>query len=188
MTCLVRLDFTGGSRYFGPLPHSTSMQTAQIHASGITFRAVNEEDQEFLLHLYSTTRAEEIEAWGWSEAQARLFLEMQFTARQRSYQAMYPGATYTLILKDGQPVGQQIADRGAKSIRLIDIAILPQYRGAGIGTLLLKDLVDESRSKKVPIELKVSKSNTAAARLYERMGFIRLGEDAMYYEMMRNPE
>ena len=101
---------------------------------------------------------------------------------------MYPGATYTLILKDGQPVGQQIADRGAKSIRLIDIAILPQYRGAGIGTLLLKDLVDESRSKKVPIELKVSKSNTAAARLYERMGFIRLGEDAMYYEMMRNPE
>ena len=71
---------------------------------------------------------------------------------------------------------------------LIDIAILPQYRGAGIGTLLLKDLVDESRSKKVPIELKVSKSNTAAARLYERMGFIRLGEDAMYYEMMRNPE
>jgi ribosomal protein S18 acetylase RimI-like enzyme len=164
------------------------MQTAQIHASGITFRAVNEEDQEFLLHLYSTTRAEEIEAWGWPEAQARLFLEMQFTARQRSYQAMYPGATYTLILKDGQPVGQQIVDRDAKTIRLIDIALLPACRRAGIGTLQLRNLIEESRSRKVDVELKVLKSNIAAARLYERMGFIKFDKDAMYYEMIRNPE
>jgi ribosomal protein S18 acetylase RimI-like enzyme len=156
--------------------------------AGITFRAVNKEDEGFLLRLYSTTRAEEIKLWGWPESQTQLFLKMQFTARQRSYEASYPNAQYRLILLKEQPIGQEIVDRSEKSIRLIDIALLPEFRRTGVGTLLLKKLVEESRAKELPIELKVLKSNAAAARLYERIGFVRLGEDAMYYEMVRKPE
>jgi len=162
------------------------MQT--IASAGITFQPVADEDEEFLFRLYSTTRAEEVQAWGWPEAQAQLFLKMQFTARQRSYQATYPKATYTLVLKNGEPIGQQIVDRGAKSIRLIDIALLPACRGTGIGTLLLKELIEESRSIKAPVELKVLRNNLAAVRLYERMGFVTTREDAIYKEMIRNPE
>lgn len=162
------------------------MQT--IASARITFQPVNDKHEEFLFRLYSTTRAEEIQAWGWPEAQAQLFLKMQFTARQRSYRATYPNATYTLVVKNGEPIGQQIVDRDGKNIRLIDIALVPAYRGTGIGTLLLGDLIEESRSAKVPIELKVLRTNVAAIRLYERMGFVTTQEDAIYKEMIRNPE
>jgi ribosomal protein S18 acetylase RimI-like enzyme len=162
------------------------MQT--IASAGITFQPVADEDEEFLFRLYSTTRAEEVQAWGWPEAEAQLFLKMQFTARQRSYQATYPNATYTLVLKTGEPIGQEVVERGAKTIRLIDIALVPAYRGTGIGTLLLNDLIEESRSSEATVELKVLRNNVAAIRLYERMGFVTTQEDAIYKEMIRNPE
>jgi ribosomal protein S18 acetylase RimI-like enzyme len=162
------------------------MQT--IASAGITFQPVADEDEEFLFRLYSTTRAEEVQAWGWPEAEAQLFLKMQFTARQRSYQATYPNATYTLVLKTGEPIGQEVVERGAKTIRLIDIALVPAYRGTGIGTLLLNDLIEESRSSGATVELKVLRNNVAAIRLYERMGFVTTQEDAIYKEMIRNPE
>jgi ribosomal protein S18 acetylase RimI-like enzyme len=162
------------------------MQT--IASAGITFQPVADEDEEFLFRLYSTIRAEEVQAWGWPEAEAQLFLKMQFTARQRSYQATYPNATYTLVLKTGEPIGQEVVERGAKTIRLIDIALVPAYRGTGIGTLLLNDLIEESRSSGATVELKVLRNNVAAIRLYERMGFVTTQEDAIYKEMIRNPE
>jgi ribosomal protein S18 acetylase RimI-like enzyme len=162
------------------------MQT--IASAGITFQPVADEDEEFLFRLYSTTRAEEVQAWGWPEAEAQLFLKMQFTARQRSYQATYPNATYTLVLKTGEPIGQEVVERGAKTIRLIDIALVPAYRGTGIGTLLLNDLIEESRSSEATVELKVLRNNVAAIRLYERMGFVTTQEDAIHKEMIRNPE
>src|SRR4051812_20643688 len=162
------------------------MNTADSLA--LTLRPITAEDEEFLLHLYGTTREEEIRSWGWAEAQAQLFLKMQFTARQRSYQATFPDAEYLLILSNKIPIGQKIVERATDMVRLIDIALLPQWRGSGIGSSLLKELLEECRAKNLPLELKVLKNNLAAVRLYERMGFSTRGEDEMYREMTRHPE
>lgn len=154
----------------------------------ITLRPATAEDQEFLAQVYASTRMEEVSAWGLQGAQADAFLKMQFTARQRSYEMIYPKAECRIVMKNEEAIGQMIVDRGSAKITLVDIAFLPQFRNAGIGTQLLRELIEEGRAHNLPLRLKVLKSNVSAARLYERLRFARLGEDEMYCEMSREPE
>ena len=58
----------------------------------------------------------------------------------------------------------------------------PGLRGRGIGTGLLKDLLAEAAEKGRPVRLKVVLTNPAR-RLYERQGFIGLGNDGVYEQM-----
>jgi len=52
---------------------------------------------------------------------------------------------------------------------------------------LLSDLIQQCKSDGVPLKLQVLKNNPAL-RLYERLGFLRAGEDQMYIQMERHPE
>jgi ribosomal protein S18 acetylase RimI-like enzyme len=139
----------------------------------ITLRPATAEDEAFLYELYASTRAAEVAAWGWTPAQAQQFLQMQFRA-QRGY-AAYPGATEQIIEWEGQSVGHWMVGRSADEIRLIDIALLPEYQRRGFGTSLLKDLQRTARDERKPIRLHVAYGNPA--RLwYERHGFKLLAE------------
>ena len=152
----------------------------------ISLRPFRPDDQEFLYQLYASTRLHEIAGFGWPAAQQEMFLRMQFNAQKRWYEMAYPGAEYTVILRDEQPVGRMIVLRGAQEFHLIDIALLPEHRGCGIGTALVAGLIAESRRAAVPLALQVLKTNRAV-HLYQRLGFIRSGEDEMYYQMRANP-
>ena len=144
------------------------------------------EDEDFIYRLYASTRMAEISGFGWNQAQQEAFLRMQFNAQKRWYETAYPGAEYTVILRDEQPVGRMIVLRGVQEFHLIDIALLPEHRGCGIGTALVGELIAESRRAAVPLALQVLKTNRAV-HLYQRLGFIRSGEDEMYYQMRANP-
>jgi ribosomal protein S18 acetylase RimI-like enzyme len=148
---------------------------------------VRPEDEEFVYRVYASTRAEEIAAFGWNAAQQHAFLHMQYTAQKRWYEMAYPDAEHSLILRDEQPVGRMIVQRSPQALRLVDIALLAEHRGCGIGGKLVGELIAEARRRTVHVELQVMKTNRAA-RLYERLGFVRTGEDDMYYQMRRNPE
>jgi len=144
------------------------------------------EDEDFIYRLYASTRMAEIAGFGWNQAQQEAFLRMQFNAQKRWYEMAYPGAEYTVILRDEQPVGRMIVLRGTQEFHLIDIALLAEHRGCGIGTALVGELIAESRRAAVPLALQVLKTNRAV-HLYQRLGFIRSGEDEMYYQMRANP-
>ena len=143
---------------------------------------VTSDDDEFLFQVYVSTREEEVAAWGWNPARRHAFLRMQFDARRRSYQANYPGGDDHVIFHDGKAVGRIMVLRAEDHIRLVDIAVLPRHRSAGIGTGLIRELMAESRSSRRPLRLQVVRGNRAAG-LYERLGFSITGEDAMYREM-----
>jgi ribosomal protein S18 acetylase RimI-like enzyme len=152
----------------------------------VTLRPATPEDEAFLYDLYSSTRAEEVAAWGWPAAQKEMFLKMQFNAQRQSYHARYSAADHSIILVDGREAGRLMVDRSDSQILLVDIALLPDYRGAGIGGALIGDLLSEARRSNKPIRLHVTKANRAA-RLYERLGFSRMGDDGVYYEMQWSP-
>jgi ribosomal protein S18 acetylase RimI-like enzyme len=144
--------------------------------------AAGPEDSDFRFHLYLSTRFEEVSIFGWDEPQQATFMRMQFRARDQSYANAYPAKTVSLVLFDGQRVGAVIVDRSEHEIRLIDIALLPEARGHGIGTALIQALMDESRNAGKPLRLQVAKGNRAAA-LYSRLGFVKTGEDDVYESM-----
>ena len=153
----------------------------------ILLRQARADDQEFLFQLYAGTRLHEIAAFGWPAAQQEMFLRMQFNAQHRSYESAYGNADHQVIEQQGQPIGRIMVLRGKDFTLLVDIALLAEYRGRGIGGELLRGLIQECNRNSVPLRLQVLKTNPAL-RLYERLGFIRTSEDQMYIQMERQPE
>lgn len=139
-------------------------------------------DQEFLFQVYAGTRKAEVSAWGWNEAQQEAFLRMQFHARNQSYEWQYPDADHRIILHNGRPAGRLLVNRTEQEIRLVDIGLLPEHRGAGLGSALIQELQAEAAEAARPLRLRVDKSNPAL-RLYERLGFVITGENEMAYAM-----
>ena len=129
-------------------------------------REATPEDEPFLLEVYASTRIDELAGLGWSNDQIQAFIRMQFLARERSY----PRVDSRIIILDGRPVGRMMVDRGESAILLRDIALLAEYRNAGIGSRLIQDLMKEAAAAGKPIELHVV-STSPAVRLYERLGF-----------------
>ncbi len=150
-------------------------------------RPYRADDQEFLFKLYASTRIHEIAGFGWPAAQQEMFLRMQFDAQRRSYEAAYPEAEHQIIERDEQPIGRIMVFRNEDSTLLVDIALLTEHRGLGIGGRLVRDLVQQCLRDRVPLRLQVLKANPAL-RLYERLGFTRTGEDQMYIQMERRPD
>jgi ribosomal protein S18 acetylase RimI-like enzyme len=168
----------------------------------ISLRPYRADDQEFLFRLYASTRIHEIAGFGWPAAQQEMFLRMQFDAQRRSYESAYEGAEHQIIERDGEPIGRIIVFQekvlrekglGEKVLRerdsmlLVDIALLTEHRGLGIGGQLIRELIQQCSRDRVTLRLQVLKNNPAL-RLYERLGFTRTGEDQMYVQMERQPD
>jgi GNAT superfamily N-acetyltransferase len=151
----------------------------QNEAMNVALRDVTPEDEAFLFEVYAGTRMKELAATDWDDNQKRAFLRMQFLVRQRSY----PQVDDKIILLDDRPVGRMMVDRDEAAILLRDIALLKEYRNAGIGSFLIKNLIEEAAAGGKPIRLHVVASSPAV-RLYERLGFAKCStEPAAYLEM-----
>ncbi len=150
----------------------------------ISLRPFRPEDHEFLFQLYAVTRQQEISAWGWSNEQQEAFLRMQFNAKQRSYEMTYEGTEHQIVMLDENPIGRIMVLRRPEAALLVDIALLPEHRGRGIGGGLVRELIEKCNKDKVAVRLQVLKTNPAQ-RLYERLGFLRIGEDELYFRMER---
>jgi ribosomal protein S18 acetylase RimI-like enzyme len=137
-------------------------------------RPVTAGDDVFLFELYTSTRAEELAAWGWSAAQQEPFLRMQWLAQKRGYEARHPSAGHCIVELDGRPVGRLWVVRGEHELRLVDVTLLPALRGRGVGTALLRALQEEATAASKPLRLHVTRNNPAL-RLYERLGFTLVG-------------
>jgi ribosomal protein S18 acetylase RimI-like enzyme len=158
----------------------------------ISLRPYRADDQEFLFRLYASTRMHEIAGFGWPAAQQEAFLRMQFDAQRRSYESAYPEAEHQIIEWAGEAIGRIMIFR-EKVLRekdfmlLVDIALLTEHRGRGIGGQLIRELIQQCSRDRVPLRLQVLKTNPAL-RLYERLRFTRTGEDQMYVQMERRPD
>jgi ribosomal protein S18 acetylase RimI-like enzyme len=150
--------------------------------TALTFRPIVPEDEDFLYRVYASTRAEELALLDWDDAQKESFLHQQFTAQHSYYQEQFKAARFLLILGDGQPIGRLYVDRREEEIRLIDIALLPEHRGSGIGTELMNELLAEAAEAGKKVRIHVERFNPALS-LYERLGFTRVEDQGVYFLM-----
>ena len=148
----------------------------------VALRPIQPEDEAFLYKVYASTRADEMAITGWTAVQQEAFLQMQFHAQRQYYLQEYPSAEYHVIQRDGIDIGRRTVNRAGGEILLMDIALLPEYRNGGIGTALIQDLMAEAAQAGQPMRLHVEFFNPAL-RLYERLGFSKIGEIGVYYEM-----
>jgi hypothetical protein len=104
--------------------------TGDGNSERFTLRSAVPDDEAFLYELYSSTRREEMAAWGWDLAQEQMFLKLQFTAQRRHHDIAFHGADSQIILSDHRPIGRILVFRTAREIRLVNIALLPDHRGS----------------------------------------------------------
>jgi ribosomal protein S18 acetylase RimI-like enzyme len=157
----------------------------RAHAS-LTLRPIGAGDEAFLRQVYASTRTEELARVPWTDARKGAFLQMQFDAQRRDYQRNYPDAAYQVVLRDGRPVGRLYVERREDEIRILDIALLPEHRGAGLGSSLLRGLLAEADREDKPVRIHVERFNPAL-RLYQRLGFTPIGDSGVYFFMERLP-
>ena len=122
----------------------------------------------------------------WDDAAKEAFLRMQFEAQDSWYRGQMPNASYEVILVDGEPAGRLYVDRRPDEIHVVDIALLPDYRGRGIGSALLSDLLAEADGSGKRATIHVERFNRART-LYERLGFAEVAEHGVYLLLERPP-
>jgi GNAT superfamily N-acetyltransferase len=149
----------------------------------LMLRRVTADDDAFLLSVYDSTRAEELGQVEWQEGQKEQFLKWQFDLQRREYDARFPDAEYKVILIDDRPAGRIWIGRDSEQIRLLEIALLPEFQNRGAGTLLLRRLIEEARQAGKPLRHMVLVLNNDAHRFYERLGFVVIEEFGAYKHM-----
>ena len=173
-------------------------------SGAVTLRPVGIQDEEFLFLVYASTRVEELAQVPWTDEQKGAFCRMQFVAQNQHYQEHYAGAAFDVIELSGQsgevatsdtegggqsppysvPIGRLYVARWADEIRIVDIALLPEYRGRGVGSTLIKQVLAEGEAAGKPVSVHVEQFNPAV-HLYERLGFEKVGEVGAYWLMRR---
>lgn len=148
----------------------------------LTLRCALPDDESFLFELYGNTRKEEMAAWGWDLEQEQMFLKLQFTAQRQNYDIAFPNAQHQIIMLDGQAIGRVLVERSEFEHRGVDIALLQEHRNAGIGGMLIQELLDEAARAGKPFRISVVKTNPAL-HLYERLGFKTTADTGTHFEM-----
>jgi ribosomal protein S18 acetylase RimI-like enzyme len=151
--------------------------------SAISLRPVTEADEPFLYGLYKSVRGPEFAQVPLPPEQLEMLFSMQYRARTGSYEATFPKSQNSVILSGDTPIGQIWVDRNGGQILLVDIALLPAYRGTGIGSALVEELIAEARQSGLPLICSVATNNPGSLRFHQRLGFAIVAEDPMYYEL-----
>ncbi len=144
------------------------------------FRPISPDDQTFLLEVYASTRREELALVDWDDDKKARFLQMQFSAQHQYYQDYYTETDFLILLLDELPVGRLYLARWPGETRIVDLALLPAHRNAGIGTRILSDVLAEAGRAGKPVRIHVEKLNPAL-HLYERLGFTRIADKEVYW-------
>jgi ribosomal protein S18 acetylase RimI-like enzyme len=158
-----------------------------LNEQGFALRPETEADVPFLLQLYISTRWQELSVTDWPDGQKIAFLESQFAAQRSYYLSQYANAAFDVLEERGVPAGRLYLDRQADALLVVDIALLPQWCGRGIGTALLEAMFAEARLAGKGVTVSVEKFNPAQ-RLYRRLGFREYAEDDVYWFMHWSPE
>ena len=152
----------------------------------ITLRPAQPADDPFLRAVYADTRSQELAPVPWTGTQKRSFLDQQFDAQSAHYALHHREATHDVVSVDGRPCGRLIVLRTRAEVRIVDIALLTEFRGRGIGTALLAPILAAADEDGMVVSIHVEHLNPAMT-LYRRLGFAPAGDAGVHVLMERRP-
>lgn len=145
----------------------------------VRLRPYHPSDLTFLQTLYATTRVREMAIAPWPEQQKTAFLRQQLTAREQHYAGEHPSAASDIVVVGDRDAGRLLVDRSEGQILIVDIALLPAFRGRGIGTGLLTRVLADAAELNLPVRLHADPAGDAR-RLYLRLGFRPVSSDGVH--------
>jgi len=156
---------------------------AALADSGFVVRPETEADIPFLRRLYASTRWEELAVvTDWSDAQKLAFLDSQFGFQRHHYRTYYPAASWDVLENHGVSVGRLYVHRAPATLLVMDVALLPDWRGRGIGTALMRWVCAQACAAGKSVTVSVEKYNRAQT-LYRRLGFREISDEGVHWAM-----
>jgi ribosomal protein S18 acetylase RimI-like enzyme len=153
-----------------------------MRGARVELRPETPEDRGLLYEVFASARGDEFAVAGLDERTIATLLRSQFEIQDRAYRQEYPDAVFSVVVVDGVPAGRVYTAERSEEIRLIEIALMPEFRGRGIGTRLLRELQLRAERRERPLRLSVARTNHAL-RLYRRLGFRETRADEVYAEL-----
>ncbi|MGA3311017.1 MAG: GNAT family N-acetyltransferase [Xanthobacteraceae bacterium] len=160
---------------------------AALLSQGFALRPETDADIPFLLRLYASTREPELAGVPWSAEQKQAFLASQFQAQRQHYRKYFSDCAFDVIEQHGEPAGRLYLQVRRTQLHIIDIALLPDWRGRGTGTAILQAVQAAGRAGGKGVGIMVEKFNPAL-RLCERLGFAAVADHGVYLEMEWLPD
>jgi ribosomal protein S18 acetylase RimI-like enzyme len=156
-----------------------------VNPLDLFLRPAQAKDEDFLRSVHDAGRAWEFEplkAAGEDELLATI-LKQQAAAQHDEYFNTFTLAKYAVIEWCGHPIGRIYADFREQEIRILDLIILPAYRGKQIGEIIVRGLCAQASQERKPVTLQVHPFNRARL-FYQRLGFRDLGPNpGPFHEM-----
>jgi ribosomal protein S18 acetylase RimI-like enzyme len=153
---------------------------------GLLLRAAVEADAAFARALYASTR-DDLRQLPLPPAQLAQLIAMQQRVHEAGQRAVYPNAEVMILEHGGSAAGRAVLDTTGADWRLVELAVLPELRGRGLGAALLAALQERARAHGAGIGLAVLRTNAAALRLYQRAGFVIDGGNELQQQMVWRP-
>jgi ribosomal protein S18 acetylase RimI-like enzyme len=139
----------------------------------IEFRPIELTDVEFLWRLHNAAlKGYVTQTWGWNEDWQR-----------ENFVDSFNPAEGEIIVINGEDAGFLWVIEKENEVLLASIRLFPGYQNKGIGTTIIKNLLEKSEKT---VRLHVLKVNPAR-RLYERLGFKICEETETHFVMRANP-
>ena len=148
------------------------------HSDEITLRPITDDDREFLLRVYEASRETELSAVQWDAGLKRTFMEHQFDAQDAHYRKHYAGATFDIVLYGGEPCGRLLVHRGDSQFAIMDLTVLPDYRGRGIGGEMVHRIVGEAGDSGRSVRVFLETFNPHQA-FFQKRGFAVVEDDGV---------
>jgi GNAT superfamily N-acetyltransferase len=156
----------------------------QVLAPVLQTRPRTPADESFLFALFHEQRAPEFALAGLSRSALDAVVRQQFQLQETSYRMNRPRSEDAVIWVGAERIGRIWVDRSGDHVHLLDVALTGPYRGRGVGTLLMRALIDEATSSGRPLRLWVRRYSRAA-NLYQRLGFAVIEDNGMDLKMER---
>ena len=150
----------------------------------VRLRAATDSDDPLLQKLFRAARPE-LALLPLSEDQVDAMISLQWQAQRSGYGAAHPEAVDSVIEADDVPVGRVLVDPGPP-LTIIDLAVLPERRGAGIASVALRLVLADADARGIAARLHVRPENPAQ-RLYARLGFVADSDEGPDVLMVRGP-
>jgi len=153
----------------------------------VSRRSETPEDEPFLRRLIIETVTQELSAWAWPLPMRDHLLGIQYQSRRAGVKTQFPDGSSQIILANGEDAGWLFIADLADHIRIIEIMVSPGYRGKGLGTAILREILAAADNVRKPVRLSVNAMNNGAVRLYQRLGFRHVSSDEVQHQMEWTP-
>ena len=154
-------------------------------AGMLRLRPEREDDRDFRYRLFCDSREPEFALL--APAAFAQLMTQQFHAQTLSYLGLFPQARFDIIELSREPIGRIVVDRPGTVVHLVDQAIVPPWRGRGVGTAIVRALMDEARASGVPVRVEVASETDPALRLYRRLGFAPVETASLFLRLEWRP-